>query len=89
MPAKSPKSTKSLTSPSSDRNAKNSPRAVCLCAPTNHPGSFRCRFHRARSVSSQKAASSEPKENGRGDCRDRVSRTPRPSRLSAVSVQAS
>ncbi|CAI5994139.1 unnamed protein product [Closterium sp. NIES-64] len=84
----SAKSTKSTTSPSPERNAKNSPRAVCLCAPTNHPGSFRCRFHRARAISSQKAASPEPKSNGRSDCRDRVARTPRLSRLSAVSIQA-
>ncbi|CAI5483234.1 unnamed protein product [Closterium sp. Yama58-4] len=82
------KSTKSATSPSSDRTAKNSPRAVCMCAPTNHPGSFRCRFHRARAISSQKVASYEPKATGRSDCRDRVARTPRLSRLSAVSMQA-
>lgn len=41
-------------------------KMVCLCSPTNHPGSFRCRLHRAEkalrsspsSASSSKAASS-------------------------------
>lgn len=28
-----------------------SPVKACLCAPTNHPGSFRCKFHRAKSAS--------------------------------------
>ncbi|KAI3789389.1 hypothetical protein L2E82_02182 [Cichorium intybus] len=35
------------TNPSSPRSRKpNAKKINCLCAPTNHPGSFRCRYHR-------------------------------------------
>ncbi|KAJ9183972.1 hypothetical protein P3X46_007764 [Hevea brasiliensis] len=30
----------------------SSPKGQCLCSPTTHEGSFRCRFHRAKSSSS-------------------------------------
>ncbi|KAI3820588.1 hypothetical protein L1987_08136 [Smallanthus sonchifolius] len=33
---------------SSRKNAPSS-RRICLCSPTNHPGSFRCARHRASS----------------------------------------
>ncbi|KAJ7541328.1 hypothetical protein O6H91_10G054900 [Diphasiastrum complanatum] len=29
------------------RNLQSGQKFTCLCAPTTHPGSFRCRFHRA------------------------------------------
>ncbi|KAJ9167802.1 hypothetical protein P3X46_019395 [Hevea brasiliensis] len=29
--------------------ASSSPRGQCVCSPTTHEGSFRCRFHRAKS----------------------------------------
>ncbi|KAL4588862.1 hypothetical protein LXL04_001759 [Taraxacum kok-saghyz] len=36
-----------LSTPSSPRGRKsNAMKISCLCAPTNHPGSFRCRYHR-------------------------------------------
>ncbi|KAL7602286.1 uncharacterized protein LOC111918661 [Lactuca sativa] len=35
------------SNPSSPRARKSSAMKIsCLCAPTNHPGSFRCRYHR-------------------------------------------
>ncbi|GMN50511.1 hypothetical protein TIFTF001_019680 [Ficus carica] len=37
----------------------NSPKGqYCLCSPTSHPGSFRCRFH--RSQASMKRSNSMP-----------------------------
>ncbi|OAY53736.1 hypothetical protein MANES_03G019700v8 [Manihot esculenta] len=32
--------------------ASISPKGQCLCSPTTHQGSFRCRFHRATSSKS-------------------------------------
>ncbi|KAJ0030584.1 hypothetical protein Pint_13159 [Pistacia integerrima] len=31
---------------SSEGGATSSPKAQCLCSPTTHEGSFRCKFHR-------------------------------------------
>ncbi|AQK69115.1 hypothetical protein Zm00014a_039928 [Zea mays] len=40
------------------------PARYCLCAPTTHPGSFRCRLHRSSSMNAMAAApsASEAKE---------------------------
>lgn len=35
-----------LSTPSSPTSKKSSAKKSCLCAPTTHPGSFRCRKHR-------------------------------------------
>ncbi|KAJ7558903.1 hypothetical protein O6H91_04G061200 [Diphasiastrum complanatum] len=32
------------------RSQSTPPKAACLCAPTNHPGSFRCRLHRSSQI---------------------------------------
>ncbi|XWS26869.1 hypothetical protein CRYUN_Cryun26dG0067200 [Craigia yunnanensis] len=41
--------------------ATNSPKASqCLCSPTTHQGSFRCRFHRSRSSAWMKRSKSMP-----------------------------
>ncbi|KAK4280871.1 hypothetical protein QN277_012433 [Acacia crassicarpa] len=45
-----------VTSPKSDNNggaASPSSKGQCLCSPTTHPGSFRCRFHRSSSMKRQ------------------------------------
>ncbi|KVH99063.1 hypothetical protein Ccrd_022696 [Cynara cardunculus var. scolymus] len=34
---------------SSHKNSSSSSRRICLCSPTNHPGSFRCSRHRGSS----------------------------------------
>ncbi|KAE8656938.1 Detected protein of unknown function [Hibiscus syriacus] len=47
--------TKSLPSHCSKR--------VCLCSPTNHPGSFRCSLHRSSGKVSSKSVASAPYVN--------------------------
>ncbi|KDP33659.1 hypothetical protein JCGZ_07230 [Jatropha curcas] len=42
----------------------SSPKGQCLCSPTTHEGSFRCRFHRSRSAAaSMKRSKSMPTNN--------------------------
>ncbi|KAE8719307.1 Phototropic-responsive NPH3 family protein [Hibiscus syriacus] len=36
-------------------------RTSCLCSPTTHPGSFRCRLHRAPSLKRTKSIDSHSK----------------------------
>ncbi|KAL3747505.1 hypothetical protein ACJRO7_016316 [Eucalyptus globulus] len=50
------------TSPKGEATAAplSSPRGQCLCSPTTHEGSFRCRFHRARSSAFMKRSNSMP-----------------------------
>lgn len=36
-------------------------KMTCMCSPTNHPGSFRCRFHRAQKQRDVVALPSSPK----------------------------
>jgi len=38
-------------------------KMTCMCSPTNHPGSFRCRFHRARKQSGVVALPSSPRRS--------------------------
>ncbi|KAI4350868.1 hypothetical protein L6164_005275 [Bauhinia variegata] len=38
-------------SPKSESSNASNPKGQCLCSPTTHEGSFRCRFHRAKSSS--------------------------------------
>ncbi|KAI3421762.1 uncharacterized protein J3R85_011973 [Psidium guajava] len=40
--------------------AGSSPKGQCLCSPTTHPGSFRCRFHRSGSSAWMKRSNSMP-----------------------------
>ncbi|XVE54288.1 hypothetical protein DITRI_Ditri03aG0068800 [Diplodiscus trichospermus] len=41
--------------------AADSPKAAqCLCSPTTHQGSFRCRFHRSSSSAWMKRSNSMP-----------------------------
>ncbi|KAG9454957.1 hypothetical protein H6P81_007861 [Aristolochia fimbriata] len=48
-------------SPKSGRAGDGSGAAThCLCSPTTHPGSFRCRFHRAMSTSWMRRSKSMP-----------------------------
>ncbi|KAI4377751.1 hypothetical protein MLD38_015329 [Melastoma candidum] len=37
-----------------------SPKGQCLCSPTTHQGSFRCRFHRSGSSTWMKSSNSMP-----------------------------
>ncbi|KAI4380035.1 hypothetical protein MLD38_006266 [Melastoma candidum] len=37
-----------------------SPKGQCLCSPTTHQGSFRCRFHRTGSSAWMKRSNSMP-----------------------------
>lgn len=55
----------SSSSSSSSSPAKNAgaPAAVakyCLCAPTTHPGSFRCRLHRSPAATAKAKAAIVP-----------------------------
>ncbi|KAG0532039.1 hypothetical protein BDA96_04G073500 [Sorghum bicolor] len=45
--------------PCSKTAAGHAPARYCLCAPTTHPGSFRCRLHRSSSSMDATAAASE------------------------------
>ncbi|XP_059315863.1 uncharacterized protein LOC132066599 [Lycium ferocissimum] len=38
-------------------------KSSCLCSPTTHAGSFRCRLHRAPSLQRTKSIESNPKAN--------------------------
>ncbi|KAJ8749846.1 hypothetical protein K2173_013249 [Erythroxylum novogranatense] len=40
-----------------------SPKGQCLCSPTTHEGSFRCRFHRSKSSPWMKRSNSMPPSN--------------------------
>ncbi|EXB37025.1 hypothetical protein L484_020811 [Morus notabilis] len=52
-------STPSPKSGSGEAPAANSPKGqYCLCSPTSHQGSFRCRFH--RSLATMKRSNSMP-----------------------------
>ncbi|KAM1472677.1 hypothetical protein ACFX2I_028897 [Malus domestica] len=44
------KHTHMLVSPTSQDTLKSSRWKNCLCSPTTHPGSFRCRQHRTSSI---------------------------------------
>ncbi|XP_045085718.1 uncharacterized protein [Aegilops tauschii subsp. strangulata] len=46
------------SSPSCPKPKAAKPARYCLCAPTTHPGSFRCRLHRP--TAAKAAPSSEP-----------------------------
>ncbi|KAI4977931.1 hypothetical protein ZWY2020_014489 [Hordeum vulgare] len=49
------------SSPSCPKPKAAKPARYCLCAPTTHPGSFRCRLHRLTAARAKAAApSSEP-----------------------------
>ncbi|XP_048533398.1 uncharacterized protein LOC125512351 [Triticum urartu] len=49
------------SSPSCSKPKAAKPARYCLCAPTTHPGSFRCRLHRPTAAKAAAAApSSEP-----------------------------
>ncbi|CAN0901597.1 hypothetical protein LINGRAHAP2_LOCUS21506 [Linum grandiflorum] len=50
----------SLTVSVTDREGAGRPSSggQCLCSPTTHPGSFRCRLHRTTSSSPSSAAAS-------------------------------
>lgn len=37
-------------------------KMTCMCSPTNHPGSFRCRFHRAQKQAVVVALPSSPRK---------------------------
>lgn len=54
-------------SPKNGGNAEaasfTSPKGRCLCSPTTHQGSFRCRFHRSQSSTSMKRSKSMPSNN--------------------------
>ncbi|KAL7239866.1 hypothetical protein ACSBR2_005684 [Camellia fascicularis] len=52
--------TVSTTSPKSGNGDVNSPKGQCLCSPTTHQGSFRCRFHRSTSNPWFKRSNSMP-----------------------------
>ncbi|KAF9662512.1 hypothetical protein SADUNF_Sadunf18G0060900 [Salix dunnii] len=45
--------------------ASGSPKGQCLCSPTTHQGSFRCRLHRSRSSAAptMKRSNSMPPKN--------------------------
>ncbi|KAJ1278230.1 hypothetical protein BS78_04G063300 [Paspalum vaginatum] len=65
--------------PCSEAAAGTAPpaRSYCLCAPTTHPGSFRCRLHRSPSAA---AASEDAKEAAAAAARallERMARKPR------------
>ncbi|ESR64374.1 hypothetical protein CICLE_v10010044mg [Citrus x clementina] len=49
----SPKGGKSTTDPHG--GGAGSPKGQCLCSPTTHQGSFRCRFHRTAAGGSSAA----------------------------------
>ncbi|XVF49205.1 hypothetical protein PTKIN_Ptkin03bG0249900 [Pterospermum kingtungense] len=60
------------TSPKGNSNTSDSESAVpanspkggqCLCSPTTHQGSFRCRFHRSTSSAWMKRSKSMPPRN--------------------------
>ncbi|KAL9667783.1 hypothetical protein QQ045_002151 [Rhodiola kirilowii] len=36
---------------------------LCMCSPTNHPGSFRCRYHRSTSTQKVKPVQLAAREN--------------------------
>jgi hypothetical protein len=49
------------SSPSSCPKTAVKPARYCLCAPTTHPGSFRCRLHRPRAAAKEPTSTpSEP-----------------------------
>ncbi|XP_024366792.1 uncharacterized protein [Physcomitrium patens] len=50
-------------------------KMTCMCSPTNHPGSFRCRYHREMAAKAASAAVSFPR-----------GRSPAPARPSTKSV---
>uniref|UniRef100_A0A2P2P8K4 Uncharacterized protein n=1 Tax=Rhizophora mucronata TaxID=61149 RepID=A0A2P2P8K4_RHIMU len=43
--------------------SSSSPKGQCLCSPTTHQGSFRCKFHRSRSSAWTKPSKSMPPNN--------------------------
>ncbi|KAI5680553.1 hypothetical protein M9H77_01780 [Catharanthus roseus] len=58
--------TTTTTSPKSPNgDSGNSPKGgqQCLCSPTTHQGSFRCRFHRSGSTAWFKRSKSMPANN--------------------------
>ncbi|KAK4604203.1 hypothetical protein RGQ29_012633 [Quercus rubra] len=53
------------TSPKSGKGeavttSSSSPKGQCLCSPTTHQGSFRCKFHRSSSSAWMKRSKSMP-----------------------------
>ncbi|KAF5742963.1 hypothetical protein HS088_TW09G01025 [Tripterygium wilfordii] len=44
-------------------STSSSPKGQCLCSPTTHQGSFRCRFHRSNSSAWMKRSNSMPSNN--------------------------
>ncbi|RRT79823.1 hypothetical protein BHM03_00002308 [Ensete ventricosum] len=54
---KKEKAPKSLASP---RSSSGGGGGLCLCSPTTHQGSFRCRFHRSLSTSWMRRSKSMP-----------------------------
>ncbi|KAK9947710.1 hypothetical protein M0R45_003322 [Rubus argutus] len=59
----SPKSSGNVAEAPSPKSAKGG--GQCLCSPTTHQGSFRCRFHRSRSATAwmQRSKSMPPANN--------------------------
>ncbi|CAL0312472.1 unnamed protein product [Lupinus luteus] len=46
------------TSPKSDGGVTSLPKGHCLCSPTTHEGSFRCRLHRSSGTGTGTGSSS-------------------------------
>ncbi|XP_073001443.1 uncharacterized protein [Typha latifolia] len=57
-------SSNAITSPQSKSHhaTSSSTTRFCLCAPTSHPGSFRCMLHRGMHRTSRRPAAAEEKE---------------------------
>ncbi|KAK8482945.1 hypothetical protein V6N13_090417 [Hibiscus sabdariffa] len=57
-----PSETKTVAAPTSASGLGRQPSVTktnCLCSPTTHPGSFRCRLHRAPSLRRTKSIDSQ------------------------------
>ncbi|KAJ7521372.1 hypothetical protein O6H91_19G050800 [Diphasiastrum complanatum] len=79
LPLRKHKSTeKVLPSPLPLGKAPSSgaPKMTCLCAPTTHPGSFRCRLHRAAAKASMLPIASDSQQSCTSDAKARVSHLP-------------
>uniref|UniRef100_A0A0E0CGT0 Uncharacterized protein n=1 Tax=Oryza meridionalis TaxID=40149 RepID=A0A0E0CGT0_9ORYZ len=61
-------SSSSSSSPAKNAGAPVAVAKYCLCAPTTHPGSFRCRLHRSPAATAKaKAAIVPPPETEEGE----------------------
>ncbi|OIW10023.1 hypothetical protein TanjilG_32763 [Lupinus angustifolius] len=48
------------TSPKSDGGVTPLPKGQCLCSPTTHEGSFRCRLHRSTGTGTGSSSTQPP-----------------------------